>query len=274
MKPAIRLAAVVVLYHPDDNLRENLASYASDVSVVYLIDNSTAPLASIPCQGAEYLWTGENRGISAALNLAAGKAIAAGFDYLLTMDQDSRALPGMVSMLLEWCAPDVGLVAPYLLTRPGDKPPAGSACHQVRTVMTSGSILNLKVYQKVGPFRDDFFIDFVDIEYSLRLQKGGYKVLQAESACLEHHVGRRIGLGCLSVTTHTPLRKYYKSRNRFQVGREYAADFPLFVWWDRFRFLLESVRLLLFEPQKTDKLRMMLRGYRDYRHGVFGKYRE
>ena len=36
---------------------------------------------------------GENRGMAAALNAGAVLAVAAGYDFLLTMDQDSRATP-------------------------------------------------------------------------------------------------------------------------------------------------------------------------------------
>ena len=139
--------------------------------------------------------------------------------------------------------------------------------------MTSGSLLRLAAYEKAGPFRDEFFIDFVDIEYCLRLHASGYRVIQAEQACLEHHVGTRIGPGgWLSVTTHSPLRKYYKTRNRLRVWQEYGRLFPGYVWRDRSRFLLEFIRLLLFEPEKKAKLGMMWRGIHDYRRGRFGKY--
>lgn len=269
---ACNVAAVVVLYNPDKDFFENLASYAGDVSVLYIIDNSPAPLESIPCNCTEYIWSDENIGISAALNLAAEKAIKAGFNYLLTMDQDSRAYPGMVSKLLACSSSDVGVVAPHLLLSPGDKPSHGGGCRQMQTVMTSGSLLNLNAYQYAGQFREDFFIDFVDIEYSLRLQRCGYKVLQCGSAFLAHNVGRQIGTGVFSITTHPALRKYYKTRNRFELWREYATDFPIYVLGDRLRFFLEFGRLILFEPEKWAKFRMMLKGMKDFRCCRFGRY--
>lgn len=270
-------AAVVVLYNPTGHVLANVASYRDHVGMLYVVDNSDQHGASVIAE----LQTGNNvvciqnhgnLGIASALNRAAEQALDQGFGYLLTMDQDSRALHGMVEMLAACHGPGVALVAPFLLTRYGQTPPAGKACRQVQVAMTSGSLLDLRSYRQVGPFRDDFFIDFVDIEYCLRLRRHGYQVFQADGAQLEHHVGKLIGPGWFSVTTHSPLRKYYKTRNRFQVWREYERDFPDYVWRDRARFLLELARLLLCEPEKKAKLRMMWRGYRDYRRGRFGKY--
>lgn len=273
------LAAVVVLYNPTGQVLDNVDSYRDHVGVLYVVDNSdhhdASVIAELRSRGkVVYIQNHGNLGIATALNLAAEHALDQGFEYLLTMDQDSRALRGMVEALTACHGLGVALVAPFLQTRRGQASPAGKACRPAQTAMTSGSLLDLRAYRQVGPFRDDFFIDFVDIEYCLRLRRHGYKLLQADGARLEHHVGKRIGTGWFGVTTHSPLRKYYKTRNRFQVWREYGRDFPGYVRRDRLRFVLELARLLLFEPEKKAKLRMMWRGWRDYRRGKCGKYEE
>lgn len=274
-----QIAGVVVLYNPAASVLDNIYSYLPQVGCLYAVDNSEMPdpgivqqLAVMP--GVKYCANGGNSGIACALNSGATFALADGYRYLLTMDQDSRAFPDMVETLSACHGKSVALVAPYLLSRDGQPSPVGRACRPVQTAMTSGSLLDLNAYRRVGPFRDDFFIDFVDIEYCLRLRKHGYKVLQADSAHLEHHVGRRIGAGRFSVITHPPLRKYYKTRNRFQVLGEYGRDFPGYVFRDRIRIVLELARLFLFEEEKLEKLRMMWRGWRDFRQGKFGKYAE
>jgi rhamnosyltransferase len=142
--------------------------------------------------------------------------------------------------------------------------------------MTSGSLLDLRAYVKVGPFLDGLFIDFVDIEYCLRLRAAGFRIMRGGGAVLEHRVGEIItiplGARGFHLTSHSPLRKYYKTRNRFYVADRYRDIFPFFRFRDMARFLLELVRLLIFEDEKVEKLRMMGKGYRDYRKGRLGKY--
>jgi rhamnosyltransferase len=274
------IAAVVVLYHPDASVIENLASIIDQAQMLYVVDNSETAAREICKQLVAYknvsLISGNgNIGIARALNLAAELAVADGYSFLLTLDQDSRPLPGMIEALAACHKSGVGLVAPRLLRGTKRDPTSGTGGHPVLTAMTSGSLLNLEAYRKAGPFRDDLFIDFVDIEYCLRLHKAGYSILLAERALLEHHVGTRINLGAqLSVTTHSPVRKYYKMRNRLLVWREYGRLFPGYILRDSFRFVLELFRLLLFEPDKSSKLLMIRRGWLDFNKGRFGKYAE
>ena len=38
---------------------------------------------------------------------------------------------------------------------------------------------NLKIYKQVGLFRDDFFIDYIDTEYCLRIRQQGFNIIVA-----------------------------------------------------------------------------------------------
>jgi rhamnosyltransferase len=76
----------------------------------------------------------------------------------------------------------------------------------------------------------------------------------------------------LYLTSHTPLRKYYKTRNRFFVADRYKKVFPAFCRADRVRFCLELLRLLFFEKNKKEKLYMLRKGYVDYRRGRLGRF--
>jgi rhamnosyltransferase len=129
----------------------------------------------------------------------------------------------------------------------------------------------LAVWQTVGPFRDDFFIDFVDNEYCLRLRREGYRVLRANRAILEHAVGDITRYGPIIATNHSPLRRYYKTRNRFVVFREYLSTFPGHCLFDLVRLTKEIGSIILFEDEKWAKLRMMWRGWRDCQSGKMGK---
>jgi rhamnosyltransferase len=280
-----RIAAVVVLYHPGDDLLENIASYSSQVDVLFAVDNSEDGTSGVvdglgSIGNVIYRANGENLGVARALNIGAELAREHGCDYLLTMDQDSRAAPGMVDELFACLgsipAPDIGIVAPFLSTKPGQAPPGTVCCEDVPTAMTSGSLLSLSAFRTVGPFMDELFVDFVDIEYCLRLRRRGFRVVRANRAVLAHHVGQVQKFSLFSrnlyLTSHSPLRKYYKTRNRFFVADRYKGIFPAFRRADLLRFWLETLRLLFFEDNKREKLVMMGKGYRDYRRGLLGRF--
>lgn len=281
----LRIAAVVVLYNPAQEHLGNIGYYSDSVGRVYAIDNSegrnpetAAQLATIPA--VVYLPNQSNQGIASALNTGAERAIADGYDLLLTMDQDSTATPGMVAALVS-CFDSagreaIGIVSPchqlgetYKL-QPGE-------CVDIEVAMASGNLLNLNAFKTIGPFRDDYFIDYVDHEYCLRLRQHGFRIIQANKAILRHRLGamtwhrllhKRIKLG-----NHSPLRRYYAFRNRFHLYRQYKKAFPVYFRYFYREIFQEIGALLLFEQQKLEKLRMMLRGYLDYRRGIFGKYR-
>lgn len=303
---ANRTAAVVVLFRPGAEMIDNIRTWAGQVEVVYAVDNTERPgpesgdrrpgtgtgdSASRPCGlgngnitdrlaalgNVIYLPQGENVGIARGLNIGAARAFAAGYDCLLTMDQDSRAAEDLVVRLVECrlaATGKPGIVAPFHVTRAVRRPPPAEACSEVMTPMTSGCLLDLAAWVTAGPFRDDFFIDFVDNEYALRLRREGYRVVRANRALLEHAVGDITRHGPLIATHHGPLRRYYKTRNRFRVFREYLRTFPGHCLFDLIRLTKEIGSILLFEGEKLAKLRMMWRGWLDFRRGRFGKYGE
>ncbi len=280
-----RIAGVVVLYHPGEELLENIASYAGQLDVLFAIDNSEGdtPIPALNLRESGnviHVANGRNLGVAAALNRGARLALEHGCDYLLTMDQDSSAAPGMVAELLACldgpAASPIGIVAPCLVTKPGQEQSSVTCCEEVPVAMTSGNLLNLAAFRSVGPFMEELFVDFVDIEYCLRLRKKGFRIVRANRALLRHSVGRLLKFRLFSrdlyLTSHSPLRKYYKTRNRFFVADIYRDSFPAFCRADRARFLLELVRLLFFEDGKKEKLAMIRKGYADYRTGRMGRY--
>jgi len=278
-----RIAGVVVLYHPARELLDNLQTYRGQIEILFAVDNTDEDTSEVvsavsAMERVVLIRNRGNEGVARALNIGAERALAEGYDYLLTMDQDSSAAPDMVEKMLTCLggrdSARVGIISPFHMTKSSGNPPSGVACQEVLTPMTSGCLLKLDAYREVGPFRDDLFIDFVDNEYCLRLRKRGFQVLRANGALLQHSVGDTHKYGPFIATNHSPLRRYYKTRNRFLVNRLYRSDFPGHCLFDRVRLAKEIASIILFEKEKREKLRMMWRGYGDYRRGKFGKYEE
>ena len=147
---------------------------------------------------------------------------------------------------------------------------------EMKIAITSGSLMNLKVFYKIGPFIEDLFIDYVDFEYCLRLKKNKYQILQVKSAQIYHQLGElklhKFFFKKIYVTNHSPTRYYYRTRNRLYVVRKYLNVFPSFVIRDFLIFFNELIKIIFYEKNKIKKMKMILFGIRDFMKNNYGKY--
>jgi rhamnosyltransferase len=281
-----RVAAVVVLYRPTENVLTNVDSYRDQVDTVIAIDNTEVPdqqfVARLEDRGVIYASLGSNKGIAAALNEGCRRARALGFDWALTLDQDSTATPGMVTRLsdcveLGESAGRIAIVAP-IWQQVGGLPETIAEGHvELDGALTSGSLTNLFAFEELDGFREDLFIDRVDSEYCLRARRHGWRILQQRDAVLLHRMGdlRRVAFPVgFWVTDYSPLRRYYMIRNLLEVRREYGREFPAWMAIERHYWPRELVKIVLAETHRYRKARMMIRGWLDYRRGQFGKYED
>lgn len=278
------MAGVTILYNPDDRVYDNIRSYIDQIDKLFIIDNSEDENPQVADNLSHmnkivYVRYDRNLGIARALNIGAIMAKEEMFPYLLTMDQDSTATPGMVDSLLACFERSelqpIGIVSPFhLIDVPVDQL-SGQPFREVLTAWTSGNILNLSAYEEVGPFLDELFIDFVDHEYCLRLNMRGYKVIEVANAILIHKIGhdikRHVLFGkSLIVSNHNPTRRYYITRNRLTVTKIYKKRFPQFSRSDKIRFIGELFTIILFEKDKLMKIAMIGKGIVHYLTGQLG----
>jgi len=279
------VAAVTVLYNPDEDVLANILSYRKQVEKLFIIDNSEIEnrnfveyFNSFPdiC----FVSNKKNLGMAAALNTAAQLAIKEDYNFLLTMDQDSKISDGLVKkMLTEFGEDDkIGLLAPFVIHIENPKEPSSYGLQDITVAMTSGCIIRLSVYKETGGFLEKFFIDYVDNEFCLRIQLAGYKVMQLNSVYLYHKLGftepRKLLFTTVFPTNHPPLRWYYRTRNRLFVYKKYGDQFRLYIKFDKKLFLKDFIKILLYEQLKMKKIKMIIRGYQDYKRNKFGKFIE
>jgi len=295
------VCAVVVIFHPNEGFLDNLESVVGQVDCVLVVDNgshgsATKLLCEAIASGRVHLIQNEkNRGVASALNQGFSWAIDRGYGYILTMDQDSTPEAGMVEMLLDVyqrcpSSDRIAIVAPRIedpsipgrtrFLRPRGRflfersPCAGEWLEGVSTVITSGALHSLAVYQEIGGFREDFFIDYVDTDYCLRARMHGYEIVVACHARMYHRWGnrkRKVFLGVSSYPTfHSPERWYYIYRNRLPMIRMYARQFP---HWLAYEIIMSSywlLRMILMEDRRREKIAAALKGLRDGLAGNLG----
>ncbi|WP_298965301.1 glycosyltransferase family 2 protein [uncultured Methylobacterium sp.] len=202
-------AIAAVLYRPTPAHLDTLAGLAARAPAAYLYDNGgldaagRARLAAIP--GLRLLGDGRNAGIARGLNAAAEAALADGRRHLLLLDQDATPGPDLPARLLAALERLTATGAQVAVV--GPQPRAGEGAHKapryparpgvvpvgslepVDFLATTGSLIALDAYRAVGPFRDDFFIDGVDLEWCFRAWARGWSCWADRDTGIVHHVG-------------------------------------------------------------------------------------
>jgi rhamnosyltransferase len=197
-------------------------------------------------------------------------------DWVLLLDQDSLITPGYRAAAERAFhdypnSREVAIIAPLRrdqvtgeieLTAPNAKNEA-----LLDWTITSGSFVSVRHARQLGPYMNELFSDYVDLEYCLRARAHGYVILQASDALLHHTVGKPtrhafLGWRC-QTTNHNAWRRYYIARNRLWLYRMYFRVFPKWVGRDAYALLREIAKIALFEQYALEKLRYIARGLRD-----------
>jgi rhamnosyltransferase len=289
---AIDVCAIVVTYHPDSAFPIRLNSLSPQVGTIVIVDNGSADAERTMLREAaqdpklDLVFNPENLGLARALNLGIQRAAALGYSWVLLLDQDSRVDHDMVRTLLGIQAsfPDrerlavIGSNYDDVAKRtPGAIDPASLDRHwdEVDLVITSGSLLSLAAYIAIGPFREEFFIDYVDEDYCLRAKAKGYRVIRSRKHLMSHSIGsptlhERFGVKKWT-TNHSPDRRYYIARNNTVLLREYG-NFRAGMWALKSlsRRLRQCKRIALYEPMKTRKIVAVMHGWWDGIRGNMG----
>lgn len=278
------ICAIFVTFHPDAEFPRRVAAVAAQVGGIVIVDNGSGAdaLSMLDALGArqpsvETIANGANLGVARALNVGIERAAARGFAWVLLFDQDSEAAPDLVRGLLEVRdafadARRLGVVGAGYETGAAPAPgtPPGGLWDEVENVITSGSLIALPVLREIGPFREELFIDYVDIDFCRRARARGFAVLQTTRPLMRHSIGtptRHRVLGAEKWTTnHSPDRRYYIARNDTVMLRE-SGDYPHGAWVLKSlgRRLRTCRRVLMLEHDKSAKVAATLQGWW---HGV------
>jgi len=253
------------------------------VQRLYVIDNSEVINDSLKRQliempSVQYLHNEENHGIAYALNVAAALALADGFDYLLTMDDDTVAPPSMVTQLVNYlfALPDFNRVAIISANQTTNN--HVELISEVFFTMTSGNLVNLAAYRLIGPYANELFIDHVDHEYCIRAVSLDYRIIVANAVYVSHRLGEKKTVRLLNrrlnFISHSPLRLYYTVRNSVYILRKYAFSQSAACLLVMNSTIKEIIKSVFFEDKKNVRIAYMYRGCKDGLSGRMGKYVE
>jgi rhamnosyltransferase len=279
-----QVCAILVSYHPDAELPRRATRILEQAGALVIVDNGSGEearetLRRIAADArVSLVLNPTNLGVARALNLGVERARASGFAWVLLLDQDSDLHAGMLTSLIEVRAgyPEPARVA-VIGAGFGEETRVapGAAWEEVESVITSGSLIPLAVHAAVGPFRDEFFIDYVDSEYCFRARAQGYRVIRTSQPLMSHTIGAPTRHDLLGVskwtTNHSPDRRYYIARNDTVMLREYGGyAFGSWALKSLARRLRTCKRIVLYENSKARKIAAVSAGWWDGVRGRMG----
>lgn len=289
----MNVVSVVVTYNCGNDYYVNFLSLYQQVDHVIIVDNgSDAP--TIECLKAiekefpaklTIVYNATNQGLAAAQNIGIKLAESKSCDWVLLLDDDSTLAPDMVASMLSFYRncnnPNVMMLAPRLIERDMGTdmwyflanfklcPRAtlwGCSNLSVMYSIASGSLIKTELFKQIGYMNEEFFIDYIDIDFCLRLKQIGGLIIAVASAILVHKVGdkslHRAGIMNITTSNHSALRRYYIYRNRVAVWRKYFKIYPRFVFYDILAAIYDIMRIAIFEDNKREKLQEVVRGLR------------
>ena len=219
----MRVAAVIIAYHPDrELLTSNISAIYRHVEKVIVWQNSDDDLSY--CRmfpNVVFGGSGANEFIARPLNETLRTLHSEGYDYILTMDQDSvfEDFGGFLSAADKDNGENVAIYAPNAgnLGLDGQVAPV-----DVESVITSGCLVNIDTAMKLNGFREDYGIYWVDSEFCYWARLNGYRIRVLPNHVLRQRFGEKtdtiFGFKC---SNYSATVYFYIVRNMLWLRREF-----------------------------------------------------
>lgn len=261
---------LIVTYNPDFRLCKSINVVRTIFDNIIVVDNNSVSDVKLLLKDISltFIQNEKNLGIAKALNIGAEFAISHGAEWLLMLDQDTIPRPDILSIYesVYLNYPHKEKIGQIGISFFRNKPIKG-IYKNVTTLITSGTLLSLDAYKVIGAFRNDFFIDCVDFEFSLRIKKNGFVNLQSPIVAIDHRLGfeknNKVLFLSFKSSNHPPLRRYFMARNHLVITKLYFFSFPYWVAKKNFFFIKSLLNIILVDDQKNDKMKKTLLGLKD-----------
>lgn len=288
----MKISSVTVTYNPEVGLLvDQLNSLKDQVDLLIVVDNGSENSSHIEDIVKNYqailIKLDINKGLSYAQNIGVSRAIDDGSQYILLLDQDSVLQNSFVKNMFDvYVDSGVGIlgpvfydpenmelykgtnyIGPFIRTTPIER------ITDVTYVIASGSFFSIDVFKKVGSMNEDLFVDYIDVDWSLRAKNIGFRVAMTNLARMSHTIGdSRINLFGRTISVHSPMRRYYLIRNSFFMLRMPYVPFGYKLRELSLNFVRAAVAIFV-SKNKFGALKMIIKGFKDGVSGTFGPYK-
>lgn len=282
-----KVCAVIISYNDFENLKDTLKAVEMQVDKVVIVDNGSEDgvisFINQLCSVSEkiiLIGLNKNFGIAVALNKGVYWAEKEGYSYVLTLDQDSKCSEGLVAKLLSGFDLDqkIAIVSPKIVYEKMKNNMIIQEKFEFKDyIITSGNLIKIDIFKKIGYFEEKLFIDSVDFDFCLRIINKKFLICIRNDAFLFHKLGnpreiKLFGLKKYYYTQHSLVRNYYIFRNTIFLLKKYFKSNTLFC----LKKIISTSKLffenIFFHYQKKEVIKYMFMGLKDGFNGKYGGY--
>lgn len=270
--------AGIVTYNPDiHRLRQNVAAIAPQAERLLVFDNGSKNVdeAKRAVPEAVFICSSKNLGMSKALNRLAQVAADSGATDIVFLDQDSIAAGNLINEESKNRGDDVGLICPLVVDRTHSGVEIDeNRILEVKRPITSGSMVSLAAWQRVGGYDERLFVDWVDNEFCDNLRVHNFRIIKTCRTHILHEMGHQVyawsAPGKDDAGQSHAMRGYYRQNYPAWRWRDRARSQAITIqkyglsrigWEERYYFLRATLaRILFLEEHKLKNLRAIASG--------------
>lgn len=309
-----KIACVIVAYNNGDNIEkllDSLFTQSKPIEEIIVVDNAssdgTLQMVKERSPQVTLLANASNTGVGGGYAQGMEYAYQKGYEWIWLLDGDSLPQTSALEELtkafdsLSSVHPKIGILASSpinpltgakwdgFLWRDRFKRflkeiPYSDEPSSVDSVISSGSLINRKVVEDIGLPRVDFFMDFVDNEYNLRVRRKRYEIIYVPSSVIYHDIGTtrppqpRIArvITCFIKkkdpgSIHPPWRYYYMMRNELYTFWHEFRDYKALFYFMLVVIFRVAQLYLSNSEKKAQTVKYIILGIRDGFKGKLGK---
>ncbi len=284
----MNLVAVVLNWNGGDDTVAALASLGAVPAIC--VDNGSTDGSDLAveerCPDAELIRTNANLGFAGGNNVGIRRALERGADWVLLLNNDAVAEPGLHEALGRAAAarPDAGLLACLILDGDGSKVQYAGATYHARLGYSGrvertpppalrdvdradGAALAVSrvAAERAGLLDEELFLYVEDVDWSLRLRAAGFAVVLVPDARVRHKGSAASGGRASTVNL------YYDTRNTIVVDERHAPLPPGLRALRRAVVVGAHLAQAAAHPARVDAARAVFAGWRDARAGRLGQ---
>ena len=269
-KDKLNFCVGVIWFNPTKEDINRLSILKKCFKKIYIYDNS--PISNekylsneLMTKKVEYFYNGKNEGISIPFNFIAKRARK--YDFLLALDQDTeieeKAIINLKKYIENNFSKNIGIYCPNIYFE--IKPEVNHISDSIQNTITSCSMLNLNIFNKLGGFDKNIFLDGVDREYCFRLKKNNYEIIRINNILIKQNLGKG-KKNIFGIYEHSAFRNYYIAYNRWYFIEKYPEYFKQ---WRKIKYLYLStikqmLSVLLCETDKRRKIIAIIKANQNY----------
>lgn len=266
----MRILTGIVTFNPEiDRLKENLNSIVPQDTDILIFDNGSKNIAEVSelaqKKNCKIISVLQNQGIAFGLKQIMDYAIKNGYEWVLTLDQDSITTTKLIDEYKKYCGDSkVGALTCNIKDRNFFEvfEKKENTVQNVRTCITSGCFMRVAAYKSTSGYDVSMFIDFVDFDICYALIKAGYSIIKIPFEGLLHEDGHGVNVsffGKKYIMYHkSAWRRFYMMRNEIYLARKFPEIQSPFI--TTLRCFWQICLVFIYEEDKFSKLKNGLRG--------------